>query len=92
MLTVGIKELKAKLSSYVEKVSAGEEVVVTDHGREVALLVPISRGREAVQVLMDSGKVHWSGGKPKGAAGTRIKGKPLADTVIEERRRLSGMR
>jgi len=86
MLTVGIKEFKAKLSSYVEKVSAGEEVVITDHGREVALLGPSSRERKAVRVLMDSGKVQWSGGKPKGASGTRIKGKPLADTVIEERR------
>lgn len=86
MLTVGIKELKAKLSSYVERVSAGEEVIVTDHGREVALLVPISREREAVRVLMDSGKVQWSGGKPKGTSSTRIKGKPLADTVLEERR------
>lgn len=47
---------------------------------------PISREREAVRVLMDSGKVHWSGGKPKGTAGTRGKGKPLADTVLEERR------
>jgi hypothetical protein len=35
---------------------------------------------------MDSGKVQWSGGKPKGTTGTKIKGKPLADTVLEERR------
>ena len=86
MLTVGIKELKARLSSYVEKAAAGEEVVVTDHGREVALLVPISRERQAVSVLMDSGRVQWSGGKPKGTAGVRMKGKPLSDTVLEERR------
>ncbi|KAF0221274.1 MAG: prevent-host-death [Geobacteraceae bacterium] len=86
MLTVGIKELKAKLSSYVEKVGAGEEVVVTDHGKEVALLVPISKERQAVRALMDSGKVQWSGGKPKGTSGVRTKGKPLADTVLEERR------
>jgi len=86
MLIVGIKELKAKLSSYVAKVGAGEEVVVTDHGKEVALLVPVARERQAVRVLMDSGKVQWSGGKPKGTAGVGIKGKPLADTVLEERR------
>jgi antitoxin (DNA-binding transcriptional repressor) of toxin-antitoxin stability system len=60
--------------------------VVTDHGREVALLVPISRERQAVRVLMDSGKVQWSGGKPKGTSGVGIKGEPLSDTVLEERR------
>lgn len=86
MLTVGIKELKTKLSSYLEKVGAGEEVVVTDHGREVALLVPVSKERQAVRVLMDSGKVQWSGGKPKGTFSVRIKGEPLSDTVLEERR------
>ena len=42
MITVGIKELKAKFSSYLEKVKNGEEVVITDHGREVAVVIPIS--------------------------------------------------
>ena len=33
MITVGIKELKTRLSSYVAKVRNGEEVVITDHGQ-----------------------------------------------------------
>lgn len=53
MIAVGIKELKARLSSYVEKVQQGEEVVITDHGREVALVVPISPERRAVKTLTD---------------------------------------
>lgn len=86
MITVGIKELKAKLSSYVGKVQEGEEVVITDHGREVAIVIPITAERRAVRALMDSGMAKWSGGKPKGKTGLKLKGKPLSETVLEERR------
>lgn len=86
MIAVGIKELKARLSSYVERVQQGEEVVITDHGREVALVVPISPERRAVKALMDGGRAKWSGGKPMGKRGVSIKGEPLSDTVLEERR------
>lgn len=41
-LSVGIRELKAKLSEYVASVSEGGRVTVTDRGRPVAELVPIS--------------------------------------------------
>ena len=40
METVGIRELKNKLSAYVRKVEAGDVVLVTDRGRVVAELVP----------------------------------------------------
>ena len=86
MITVGIKELKAKLSSYLEKVKNGEEVVITDHGREVAVVMPISAERRAVRALMDSGMAKWTGGKPKGKTGLKVMGKPLSETVLEERR------
>jgi len=86
MITVGIKELKAKLSSYVTKVKDGEEVVITDHGRQVAMVVPISPERRLVGTLMDSGRATWSGGKPKGKSGVKVKGAPVSDTVLEERR------
>lgn len=86
MISVGVKELKAKLSSYVDKVRHGEEVVITEHGKEVALVVPITRERKAVKSLLESGRAKWSGGKPTGVEGIRIKGKPLSKTVLEERR------
>ncbi len=41
METVGIGELKARLSAYLARVRAGEEVVVTDRRRPVARLVPV---------------------------------------------------
>lgn len=42
MNRVGVAELKASLSSYLARVKAGEAVVVTEHGRPVARLVPIA--------------------------------------------------
>jgi prevent-host-death family protein len=39
-MTVGIRELKNKLSHYVRKAEAGERVIVTAQGRIVAELVP----------------------------------------------------
>lgn len=44
METVGIRELKNRLSAYVRKVEAGDVVIVTDRGRIVAELVPPGHG------------------------------------------------
>ncbi len=41
MTTAGIGELKARLSAYVARVRAGEEVTITDRGRPVARIVPV---------------------------------------------------
>jgi prevent-host-death family protein len=41
MRTAAIAKLKAGLSGYLDSVKAGEQVVVTDRGRPVALIVPI---------------------------------------------------
>jgi prevent-host-death family protein len=48
METVGIRELKNRLSAYVRKVEAGDVVLVTDRGRVVAELVPPGWQRPAV--------------------------------------------
>ena len=66
MITAGIRELKAKLSSYIDTVNEGEQVVITEHGREVAIIIPISKERRAIRALVDEGMAHWAGGKPKG--------------------------
>lgn len=44
MGSAGIAELKAKLSEYLSRVKAGEEVLVTDRGKPVARLVPVEEG------------------------------------------------
>jgi prevent-host-death family protein len=45
---VSIGRLKARLSEYLDRTRAGQSVVVTDRGRPVARLVPLS-GAEAVE-------------------------------------------
>jgi len=42
-MEVGIRELRAGLSRWIEQVQAGEELVVTDRGTPVARVVPIDR-------------------------------------------------
>lgn len=38
--TVGVRELRQNLSKYLTRVKAGESLVVTERGEEVARLVP----------------------------------------------------
>jgi prevent-host-death family protein len=40
---VGIRELRAGLSRWIEQVRAGEELIVTDRGTPVARIAPIDR-------------------------------------------------
>lgn len=86
MHSVGIRQLKAHLSTYIGYASRGEEVVVTDRGREVALLVPITMERRAVLGLVAEEAASWSGGKPAGLAGEKLAGEALAETVLAGRR------
>ncbi len=43
MQTVGVRELKNKLSEYLRRVRLGESVLVTDRGEVVAELLPPGR-------------------------------------------------
>lgn len=40
-MTVGIRDLKARLSEHIERARLGENIVVTDRGKPVAMLVPL---------------------------------------------------
>lgn len=43
--SIGIRELKQNASAAVARAAAGEALVVTDHGRPVARLVPLGGSR-----------------------------------------------
>lgn len=47
--TVGIRELKARLSSYLRQVKGGAIVVITDRGKPIGRIVPTSLSVEAVE-------------------------------------------
>jgi len=57
-IEVGIRELKNQLSRYVDQVRLGKEVIVTDHGKPVARLMPLTASDDRLQQLIDSGAVR----------------------------------
>ena len=86
MEVVGIKMLKSHLSKYVSKAKKGEHIIITERGQEVAELVPISKERQVMKELIKQGKASWKGGKPEELKGVKVKGKTVAETVLESRR------
>jgi len=45
MRTAGVREARQNLSVLLDEVKKGREVVITEHGRPVAKLVPLERPR-----------------------------------------------
>jgi len=45
MRTAGVREARQNLSALLDEVKKGREVVITEHGRPVAKLVPPARAR-----------------------------------------------
>ncbi len=56
MKTAAVSELKARLSEYLNQVKAGMEVLVTDRGKPVARLVPVSRSKDLKESLVQMEK------------------------------------
>ncbi len=86
MKIVGLRQLKVRLSEYVGRCRDGEHIIITDRGREVAELIPLSAARRTMNKLREAGRVQWNGGKPKGLRGVKVRGKPISETVLEDRR------
>ncbi len=85
---VGIRELKAKLSECVRDVKTGATIVVTEHGRPVARIVPEADSLEGrLDTLKRAGTILWSGRRlrpVKPAARTRGR-RTVAEVLIENR-------
>lgn len=90
MDTVGVRELKARLSHHLKRVKAGHTVTITDRGRAVARIQAVDAAADTGWILkmVAEGKASWNGGKPKGILRpVKLKGNTLAsDYVIEDRR------
>ncbi len=56
MTTIGIAELKAKLSEKLNEVRRGETITVLDRKTPVALIVPIRSGSETLRVRRAAGR------------------------------------
>jgi prevent-host-death family protein len=86
--SVGIRELKSKLSECVRDVKRGATIVVTEHGKRVARLVPEADSLEdRLEALKNSGTVLWSGrrlGRTRPEVPARGK-RTVSDILVENR-------
>jgi prevent-host-death family protein len=82
---VGVRELRAKLSHYLDRARAGEEIVITERGKPVARLSGPSRYDELVErgLIRPAPRPRRRLRAPKGPVLERPN---LSDTVIEGRR------
>jgi prevent-host-death family protein len=66
MKTTPISELKARLSDFLNQVKSGTEVLVTDRGKPVARIIPVSgkrRPRQALAKMEREGLLRLGAGK-----------------------------
>lgn len=83
-MDVGIRELRAGLSRYVARVKDGEEIVVTEHGKPVAKLVPMNGERKIDRLIREG--VLIPARRPKGPLPPPIKIRgTVSDIVLEQR-------
>lgn len=84
--TIGIRDLKAHLSSYLEKVQNGHTIIITSHGKPIAQLTPTREElMDRVKALQAAGLVLWSGKKLKPSRPVMVnKSKKLASDIYTE--------
>ncbi|MEM9033830.1 MAG: type II toxin-antitoxin system prevent-host-death family antitoxin [Actinomycetota bacterium] len=84
---VGIRDLKNGLSKYIDRVRAGEEVIVTDRGRPVARLSSVDASEDRLADLVAAGVVRAPARRERHVPRRRINPDgPVSDLVAEQRR------
>jgi prevent-host-death family protein len=89
MNSVGVRDLKNRLSHHLKRVRGGARLTVTERGRPIATLSPVEEKDDLAWLhkMVAEGRAHWSGGKPKGSKNPpRVRGQRASDIVIEDRR------
>lgn len=85
MAEVGIRELRDHLSKYLDHVQAGNDIVVTDRGRAIARILPMT-GERTIDRLIREGKVTPAETR-KRSLPTPIKAKGTVSDLVAEQRR-----
>jgi len=86
--TVGIRDLKARLSSYMRQVKDGATLVITERGKPIGRIVPVSLSVETrLRELIQAGLVAWSGRKlmPMDPVARTRGRRTVADLLLEDR-------
>jgi prevent-host-death family protein len=87
-VSVGVRELKSRLSEYLRRVKAGQTVVITEHGQPVGRIVPAAQPLEArLQAMAQAGLLLWSGKKlqPMLPVARGRGDRTVADLLVEDR-------
>lgn len=87
--TVGVRELKNQLSAYLDRVKAGEEVTITEHGRPIARLTTLGPDADRMAELVDAGIVRPPTNAVRRLPARRVKvgpGESVAEIVAQQRR------
>ncbi|MCJ7620801.1 MAG: type II toxin-antitoxin system prevent-host-death family antitoxin [Anaerolineae bacterium] len=87
-MSVGVRELKARLSAYLRQVKGGATLVITEHGKPIGRIVPLRpsvQGR--LEELAQAGLLTWSGrGLSARQPVARTSGpRTVADVLLEDR-------
>ena len=84
---VGVREVRDHFSEYVARAKAGREVVITEHGRPIARLVPLA-GRSRLDELIEA-RIVTPAAEPRApidwSSLPAARGRSLANLAIEER-------
>jgi len=85
-MEAGVRELRDHLSRYLNAVRDGQEVIVTDHGKAVARLVPLDQPRTLDRLIAEGIVTPARTPKrPRAARGIAAKG-TVSDLVADQRR------
>ena len=83
-MSIGIRELRDTLSRQLDHVRAGHTIVVTDHGKPIARIVPLE-GQSVFERLVAEGKITPAK-RPHGPAPEPvITGVVISDLLAEQR-------
>ncbi len=88
-VTVGIRELKARLASYVRQVKAGNTLIITERGKPIGRIIPVkpSSVQARTNELVAAGLAAWSGHPlARGTPRAQTRGKrTVAELLLENR-------
>jgi prevent-host-death family protein len=60
--SVGVRELKNRLSEYLRRVKAGETITITERGKPVGQIVPVQEDLTSrLKKMAAAGVIDWNG-------------------------------
>jgi prevent-host-death family protein len=93
MSTVGVRELKNRLTRYLRETKRGGEIVITERGNPIAVIQSLGKGKPASSLEARLAELAARGVVTLPSRRARkegrliaLKGAPLSRTVLEDRR------